>query len=156
MAPDDQPGPDEDPLFGEDAREGEHDRGLRGFVPDFVRKMAVAGLGAVFMTEEGIRSLATQLKLPREALTFIIGQAERSKDEVGRVISEEIRRFLQSDRLRDELLKMLAGMTIEVRAEVKLVPDRVKGASDTPSLMPKISVTELKTSSSDGKKKKAE
>lgn len=152
MAPDDPPTPDDDPLFGDE--EGDRDdKGLRGFVPEFVRKMAVAGLGAVFMTEEGIRSLATQLKVPREALGFIMGQAERTKEEVGRVISEELRRFLQSDKLRDELLKMIAGMTIEVRAEVKLVPDRVKDHSDTPSLMPKVTVTDLKTHAGGGSKK---
>jgi hypothetical protein len=119
--------------------------GLRSVIPELVRKVAVAGLGAVFMTEEGLRSLAGQLKLPKEVLSTVLGQAERTKEEIGRVLSEEIRRFLQSDKLRNEFLKMLAGMTIEVRAEVKLVPDRLKDQSDTPSLLPKVVVTELKS-----------
>ena len=50
---------------------------------------------------------------------------------------------MQSDRLRDEFLKLLANMTIEVRAEVKLVPDKVKGES--PSLLPKVTVNDLRT-----------
>jgi hypothetical protein len=123
----------------------------KGFVPDFVRRMAWAGIGAVFMSEEGIRRLAGQLKLPKEALSFLLGQAEKTKDEIGRVVSEEVRKLLQSDRLRDELLRMIAGMTIEVKAEVKLVPDRVKG--EAPSLLPKVKVGEMKTSY-DGKKRK--
>ena len=127
------------------------DKTLRGVIPELVRKVAVAGLGAVFMTEEGIRALAGQLKLPREVLTYVLSQAERTKEQVGQVISEEVRRYLQSDRLRDEFLKLLAGMTIEVKAEVKLVPDRVKG--DSPSLLPKVAVSELKTSYG-GKRKK--
>jgi hypothetical protein len=118
-----------------------------------VRKVAVAGLGAVFMTEEGLRNLAGQMKLPKETLGFLLGQAEKTKDEIGRVISDELRRFLQSEKLRDEFLKMIAGMTIEVRAEVKLVPDRVKEQADTPSLMPKVQVTELKARAS-GKRNK--
>src|SRR5438445_9469739 len=116
--------PPEDPL-DPPPDDGTDDKTLRGVIPELVRKVAVAGLGAVFMTEEGIRSLAGQLKLPREVLTYILGQAERTKDQVGQVISEEVRRFLQSDRLRDEFLKLLSGMTIEVKAEVKLVHDRV-------------------------------
>jgi hypothetical protein len=68
------------------------------------------------------------------------------------VVSEEVRRFLQSERLRDELLKLVAGMTLEVRAEVKLVPDRVK--DEAPSLLPKVRVAELKTRYSPEKKKK--
>src|SRR5882757_3061642 len=138
---------DPDPLDPPEAEAGdaarEHDdKGLRGLVPEIVRKVAVAGLGAVFMTEEGIRNLAGQLKLPKEALGVILGQAEKTKEEIGRVISDELRRFLQSEMLRDEFLKMIAGMTIEVRAEVKLVPDRVKKHEDTPSLLPKINITE--------------
>jgi hypothetical protein len=131
--------PDDD--FGSDERPGER---LRSVIPELVRKVAVAGLGAVFMTEEGIRSLAGQLKLPKEALAMALGQAEKTKEEIGRVLSEELRRFLQSEKLRDEFLKTIAGMTIEVRAEVKLVPDRVKQQPDTPSLLPKVQVQELK------------
>ena len=145
MNPDDLP-PD-DPL-DEDADEGDE---KKGFVPDFVRRMAWAGIGAVFMSEEGIRRLAGQLKLPKEALGFLLSQAEKTKDEIGKTVSDEVRKLLQSDRLRDEMLRLIAGMTIEVRAEVKLVPDRVKG--ETSSLLPKVKVSELKTSY-DGKKKK--
>ena len=146
MSPDDLP-PD-DPL-DDDADPGEE---KKGFVPDFVRRMAWAGIGAVFMSEEGIRRLAGQLKLPKEALGFLLSQAEKTKDEIGRTVSEEVRKLLQSDRLRDEMLRMIAGMTIEVRAEVKLVPDRVKG--EKPSLLPKVKVSDLKTSYDSKKKKK--
>lgn len=140
--------PPEDPLDDDGSDE------KRGFVPDFVRRVAWAGLGAVFMSEEGIRRLASQLKLPKEALNYLLSQADKTKDEIGRVVSEEVRKLLQSDRLRDELLKMIAGMTIEVRAEVKLVPDRVKG--EAPSLLPKVRVTDLKSGYDKGKKKKSE
>lgn len=115
----------------------------RGFVTDFVRRMAAASLGAVVMSEEGIRKVASQLKLPKEVLGLVLTQAEKTKEDIGRVVVEEVRKFLQSDRMRDEVLKMIAGMTIEVRAEVKLVPDRVKDQS--PSLLPKVTVSDLKT-----------
>jgi hypothetical protein len=131
--------PDPDPL--DDASSTEEQR--RGFVTDFVRRMAAASLGAVVMSEEGIRKVASQLKLPKEVLGLVLAQAEKTKEDIGRVVSDEVRKFLQSDRMRDEFLKMIAGMTIEVRAEVKLVPDRVKDQS--PSLLPRISVSDLKT-----------
>ncbi|HEX8825388.1 MAG TPA: hypothetical protein VF794_36075, partial [Archangium sp.] len=81
MAPGKDPDDDFDPLLGDEPEEASR----AGFVPEFVRKVAVAGLGAIFMTEEGIRSLAGQLKLPKEVLGYILGQAEKTKDEVGRV-----------------------------------------------------------------------
>ncbi|NBD11151.1 MULTISPECIES: hypothetical protein [Corallococcus] len=111
-----------DPLF--DDSEQQHGRESRsgGFVPDFVRRMAVAGMGAIFMGEEGIRALAGQLKLPKEALGFILSQAEKTKDDISRVVTEELRRFMQSEKLRDEFLKLLSGMTVEVKAQIRLVP----------------------------------
>lgn len=124
----------------------------KGGAFDFVRRMAAAGLGAVFMSEDGVKRLASQLKLPKEALTFLLHQAEKTKDDLGRIVSEEVRRFLQSDRLRDELLKLVAGMTIEVKAEVKLVPDRVKGESL--SVLPKVQVQEIRAKVGDRPEKK--
>ncbi len=153
MLPDDLP--DNDPLGDEVGDDPPEDtKSFRGVIPDFVRKVAVAGLGAVFMTEEGIRNLAGQLKLPKEALTYVLGQAEHTKEQIGRVLSEEIRRFLQSEKLRDEFLKALAGMTVEIKAEVKLIPDRIKG--EAPSLLPKVQISELKARYGGTKKKKGE
>ena len=101
--------------------------GKLSFVPELVKRVAVAGLGALFMTEEGIRSLAGQLKLPKEVLGFIVSQAEKTKDDIGRVVSDEVRRFLQSEKLREEFLKLLTGTTIEITAQVRLMPDKPHG-----------------------------
>lgn len=120
MAPppeDDPVDPDEPPEPDPPEREG------RGFVTEFVRKVAVTGLGALFMTEEGLRALAGQLKLPKELLGVILTQAERTKSEIGRIVTDELRRFLQSDKVRDELIKLLSQMTVEVKAEIRLKPD---------------------------------
>lgn len=124
--------------------------GRAGFVPEFVRKVAVAGLGAIFMTEEGIRNLAGQLKLPKEVLGFILSQAEKTKDEVGRVLTEELRRFLQSEKLREEFAKLLSGMTLDVRAQIRLVPseedakkEAAPGEGAGASKPPRVVVSEL-------------
>jgi len=123
----------------------------RGPIVELMRKVAFAGLGALFMTEEGIRSLAGQLKLPKEALGFILSQAERTKDEVGRVISEEVRRFLRSDKLRADFLQLLSGMKLEVTAHVRLVPDAEHKPGEPPR--PRVEVTGVKTR---GPRKKSE
>ena len=101
----------------------EEPEGRLGFVPELVKRAAVAGLGALFMTEEGIRSLAGQLKLPKELLGFLVSQAEKTKDDIGRIVTDEVRRFLQSEKLREEFLKLLTGMTIEIDAKVRLTPN---------------------------------
>ncbi|MGC4114272.1 MAG: hypothetical protein QM765_06575 [Myxococcales bacterium] len=102
------------PEFGEPA-EG---RGLS----DMLRKAMVAGLGAVFMTEEGIRTYVKDLKLPKDVMGFVVGQAERSKAELFRVIGEELHRFFESELLRREVGRLLSQMTLEVHAEIRLKP----------------------------------
>jgi len=155
-----------DPLLDEDERQ-DRSNGPAGFVPEFVRRMAVAGLGALFMTEEGIRNLAGQLKLPKEALGFILGQAEKTKDEVTRVVTEELRRFLQSEKLRDEFLKLMSGMTVEIKAQIRLVPPEKEekssesGAPPEPtkprrSATPSVVISELNAKRPSAKRTKKE
>ncbi len=151
--PNDPPSPD-DPLIGDYSSSRE---GPTRFVPEFVKKVAVAGLGALFMTEEGLRSLAGQLKLPKEMLGVILSQAEKTKDDIGRVVSEELRRFLQSDKLREEFLKLLQGMTLEIKAEVRLLPrkDEKKGDGDQEAEQPLV-VSEINARRTGAKKHKKE
>ncbi|HZZ84490.1 MAG TPA: hypothetical protein VFE30_08130 [Anaeromyxobacteraceae bacterium] len=94
--------------------------GARGFVADAVRKAVLAGVGALFLTEEGAKKLARDWKLPKEVLTYVLGQATSAKQEILRVFSEETRKFMESEALRREFLKLLTSMSIEVKAEIRL------------------------------------
>lgn len=143
-----------DPLLGDDEEGAGGREGRAGFVPEFVRKVAVAGLGALFMTEDGIRSLSGQLKLPKEVLGLVLSQAEKTKGDIGRVVSEELRRFLQSEKLREEFLKLMSGMTVEVTAQIRLVPPEEGAKKKHASPAAKLTVSELKAGS--GRKAKKE
>jgi hypothetical protein len=88
-----------------------------------MRKAAFAGLGALFMTEESLRRTASQIPLPKEALAGILAQADRTKDEVTRLLVDELRRFLHSETLKRELSQIFAGMSVEVNARIRLVPE---------------------------------
>ncbi len=98
--------------------------GGRGLIPDAVKKAILAGVGALFMTEEGARRLARDWKLPKDVIGFIGQQANSAKEEVLRVLSDEIRRFLESDAVRRELGKALESMSLEVHAEIRLRRDQ--------------------------------
>jgi len=106
-----------------DESEGESpagEPGSRGFVADAVRRVVLTGVGALFVTEEGVRKLARDWKLPKELIGNMLGQAQGAKDEILRIFSEEVRRFLESEVVRRELIKALTSMAIEVKAEVRL------------------------------------
>ncbi len=94
----------------------------RGFLPDAVKKALVAGVTAVFMTEEGARRLAREWKLPKDLIAGIVGTAASAKDEILRVFSDEVRRFLESEAVHREFVKALSRMAIEVKAEIRLRP----------------------------------
>jgi hypothetical protein len=74
------------------------------------------------MTEEGIRKSVGDLKLPKDALAFLVSQADRTRGEVARLISQEVRRFLESETLRREIWKLFTGVTLEVNATLQLKP----------------------------------
>ena len=115
---------------------------LSGLVPDIVRRAVLTGVGALFMTEEGIRNLVGEMKLPKDALAFLLSQADKTRSEVARVVTQEVRRFLESETLRREIWKVLTGVTLEVNATIQLKPSgepgirakvKSKKKSDAPS-----------------------
>ena len=130
-----EPPDDSDPLItDEDAplpAAEEPARGTGG-VGELVRRALLAGVGAVFMTEEQIRKTVNELKLPKEALGYLLGQAEKTRLEAGRILRKELRRFLNSDGFRRQLADVVSGLTLEIKAEVRLKPSggpQVKDAS---------------------------
>ena len=110
------PEPLDDPAPAEAGATGS----LGGLVADVVRKVVLAGAGALFLTEESARKLAREWKLPKELAGYLVSQASGAKDEVLRVVSAEIRRFLESEAFRRELFHVLESMAVEVNAEIRL------------------------------------
>lgn len=100
---------------------------LSGLVPDIVRRAVLTGVGALFMTEEGIRNMVGELKLPKDALAFLLAQADKTRGEVARVMTQELRRFLESDTLRREIWKLLTSVTLELNASIQLKPSGEPG-----------------------------
>jgi hypothetical protein len=91
-----------------------------GFVADAVKKAVLAGVGALFLTEEGARRLAREWRLPKDLIAYVAAQAAGAKTEILRIVSDEVRRFLESEALRHEFAKVLSSMAIEIKAEIRL------------------------------------
>ncbi len=99
------------------------DAGIPGGIPEMVKKAILSGLGAVFLTEEGIRSYLSDLKLPKEAVQFLISQVAKTKEEALRVITEEIRSFLDNTQLDDVLRRVLTNISLEISTKVRFVDE---------------------------------
>ncbi|MBK9517167.1 MAG: hypothetical protein IPO09_07375 [Anaeromyxobacter sp.] len=120
--PKQEPGrePGEAPPAGEPGAEA---AGPAGGLQDALRKALLAGMGAIFLTEEGARRLAREWKLPKELIGFLGSQASGAKDEILRIFSDEVRRFFESEAVRREFARALSSMVVEVKAEIRVRPN---------------------------------
>lgn len=103
------------------------DEGLRqkleGLIPEIVRRTFYAGVGAVFTTEEGIRKLAADFSLPKDMANFLIQQAQSTKNELFRIVASELREFLESLNLSEELQRLLTSLSFEIKTEIRFIPN---------------------------------
>lgn len=93
-------------------------------LPESLKKVVASGLSALFMTEEGVRQVLSDMRLPKEALAFLSQQTDKTRRELFRAVSGEIKNFLGSMDLPGVLRKTLSGMTVEIRTQVRFVDDK--------------------------------
>jgi hypothetical protein len=99
---------------------------LETFVPELVRRTFAAGMGALFTTEEGIRKITKDMPLPKDVAGYLASTAATTKDEVMRIMAREIREFLQTVNLSEEIAKMLTMLSFEVKTEIRFIPNDEK------------------------------
>lgn len=142
MEPEDRdfhlPGDDDD--LGDEQIPESVRRRLEAFVPELVRKTFAAGMGAVFTTEEGIRRITKDLTLPKEVAGYLVNTASTTKDEVMRVLAREIRLFLQTVNLSEEIARMLTMLSFEVKTEIRFIPNDEKYTGVEPDVKAKVRV----------------
>ena len=92
-------------------------------VPELVKRTFYAGLVAVFTTEEGIRKIASDLKLPKDVANYLIQSAASTKDEMFRVVGKELRGFLDNVNISGELQKLLTSLSFEIKTEIRFIPN---------------------------------
>jgi hypothetical protein len=123
--------PDADDPLAEPASD---ESGLRGSIAEGVKKALLAGVGALFLTEEGARRMARDWKLPKDVANFIGQQAQSAKGDIVRLFAEEVRRFLESESVRREFWKALSENAIEIRAEIRFRPDPAREGAPRPEV----------------------
>ena len=106
--------------------EGEDD-GAAGFFPDLLRRGLTLGFTGFFLTEEAVRKALGE-SVPRDLMDFIMTESERTRGEFLDRISKEFARALSTLDPVELVKRLLEGRSIEVSAEIRLVPsDTEKG-----------------------------
>lgn len=96
--------------------------GKTGRIPDAL-KTVLSGLSAMFVTDEGIRNLVAE-KIPKDALGYVAQQTEKTRREVFRIVSHEVKGFLRGTDVMKQVRQSLTGMKIQVRADIRFVEDK--------------------------------
>jgi hypothetical protein len=114
---------EEEPRLGDEGLPRSVRHRVEAMIPEIVKKTFAAGLGALFTTEEGIRRLAKDLSLPKDVAGYLAHTAGDAKDELLRLIAREVREFLESVNLSEEVSKMLTMLSFEIKTEIRFIPN---------------------------------
>jgi len=111
---------------------------VESWVPELVKKAVAAGMGAVFTTEESIRRLTKEMPMPKEVAGYLVNTASSTKDELFRVVAREIREFLTSVNLSEEVAKMLTTLSFEIKTEIRFIPNDEKYTGVEPDVKARV------------------
>ena len=111
-----------------DARGDDGDRDGEGrfsskSIGDLARRALMSGIGAVFMSEETLRQQLSEMKLGKDAVGYVVGQADKTKREIIDVVARETRAFLSRLEVGKMVGRMLMGTTIEVQTRIRILPN---------------------------------
>jgi hypothetical protein len=105
-----------------DARSGDKGGFSTRVLGDLAKKALMTGIGAVFMSEDSLRSQLAEMKLPKEAMGAVINTADKTKKEIIDVVARETRAFLSRLEVEKMVSRMLVGTTIEINTRIRIVP----------------------------------
>jgi hypothetical protein len=100
--------------------------GGRATIPELFRRVLGVGLSGFFLTEEAFRK-ALGDTLPKDWTDFAVEQSGRTREEFLSRLSFEIGRALENVDVAGVLRELLEGRTLEVSAQIRLVPETEGG-----------------------------
>lgn len=96
---------------------------VSGMIPGILKKAATSGVGNL-LSEDGLRAMLSEnKKLPKEAVNLVVSQADSMRREILRIISREIRVFLENMDFGGEIAKILTSVSFEIKTEIRFIPN---------------------------------
>lgn len=96
---------------------------LQSKASDFIKKVLTVGVGAIFLTEESLKGLVGEIKLPKELLGGILESAGKTKREFLDSLSTEVLAKL-TDRVDPRALldELVTRYDVEFKIKMSLSP----------------------------------
>jgi len=121
--------PSDDARDDDDLHDGDRRRLFERTVPDVLRKIVerAVGTGVETLTEgpDNLRKHLGDLKLPKEAASYVYEQIDDTKKGLYRVVAKEIRDVLEHMSLADEVASVLTKLSFEINTQIRFVPNPV-------------------------------
>ena len=95
---------------------------LEKMVPEGFKRRIEAGVESV-LKDGRLKSLMGDFKLPKEIVAHMMSQVDETKQATVAVIARETRLFLEKTNLSEELVRMLSKISLEVKTQVRFVPN---------------------------------
>jgi hypothetical protein len=91
-------------------------------VRDAIKRLVETGVEKIAEGPESLRNLVSDLKVPKEIASYLLLQVEETKNGLYGAVAKEIRSFLLQSNLGDELAKALTNLVLEIKTEIRFVP----------------------------------
>jgi len=101
-------------------KRGNTEEANSSIIGDTVKRALAVGTAAFFLTEEGVRGVLSDLKLPKDIARYTADQAATGRKEFFKILRSELRQFFEKVDLSQELKKILDGLDIEIEGKVKI------------------------------------
>jgi len=108
------------------------------FLRDAIKRVVETGVEKISEGPENLRNLVSDLRLPKEIASYLLSQIEETKNGLYGAVAKEIRSFLLRSNLGDELAKALTHLTLEIKTEIRFVPQVEEGGGPLMRAQPEV------------------
>jgi len=91
---------------------------IKSQLSETMKKIVLTGVGTIFLTEEAVRNLLGELKLPKELWSGLLENANRQKQEFLSVFAKEVAGVLSHIDIPGEARKFLEGQKVRISLEI--------------------------------------
>ena len=90
-----------------------------------VRKALASGFRAARVGEEKLRGMVGDA-MPKDVTNYVKGAIDTGRDEIVRIVGNQVKRFLEGIDVGGEVAKILTAVSFEIRTEIRFIPNDKK------------------------------
>jgi hypothetical protein len=114
-------------------------RRLDSVIPELLKRAVEIGVEKAAEAPDNLKEFVGGMKLPREAVNYLLAQVEETKNGLFRVVAKEVREFLEHTNMAGEMQKMLTTVQFEISTTIRFKPnDGLSGDDKTKLPKPEV------------------